>query len=85
VSKAIAMLLQKAWGICNAYENGTPVVDVFEFARLRGAGPVALMLGHEPRQHIYLMHICTMHIIMHICFTLHVYFSYVMHVVYLHR
>jgi hypothetical protein len=32
VSKAIAMFLQKAWGIRNAYKHGTctPVVDVFE-------------------------------------------------------
>jgi hypothetical protein len=28
VSKAIAMFLQKAWGIRNAYKHGTPV-DVF--------------------------------------------------------
>jgi hypothetical protein len=30
VSKAIAMFLQKAWGIRNAYKHGTPVVDAFE-------------------------------------------------------
>jgi hypothetical protein len=44
VSKAIiAMFLQKAWGIRNAYKHGTPVVDVLS-PPLRGAGP---MLGHE--------------------------------------
>jgi hypothetical protein len=45
VSKAIAMFLQKAWGIRNAYKHGTPV-DVLS-PPLRGAGPMALMLGHE--------------------------------------
>jgi hypothetical protein len=35
VSKAIAMFLQKAWGIRNAYKHGTPVVDVFESASER--------------------------------------------------
>jgi hypothetical protein len=34
VSKAIAMFLQKAWGIRNAYKHGTPV-DVFESASER--------------------------------------------------
>jgi hypothetical protein len=34
VSKAIAMFLQKAWGIRNAYKHGIPVVDVFESACL---------------------------------------------------
>jgi hypothetical protein len=32
--KAIAMLLQKAWGIRNAYKHGTPV-DVFKSASER--------------------------------------------------
>jgi hypothetical protein len=37
VSKAIAMFLQKAWGIRNAYNHGTSV-DVFESAsESRGA------------------------------------------------
>jgi hypothetical protein len=40
VSKAIAMFLQKAWGIRNAYKHGTSVdvffsVDVFESASER--------------------------------------------------
>jgi hypothetical protein len=35
VSKAIAMSLQKAWGICNAYKHGTPAVDVLESASER--------------------------------------------------
>jgi CelD/BcsL family acetyltransferase involved in cellulose biosynthesis len=40
VSKAIAMFLQKAWGICNAYKHGTPV-DVFESAsERRGANGI---------------------------------------------
>jgi hypothetical protein len=34
VSKAIAMVLQKAWGIRNAYKHGTPV-NVFESASER--------------------------------------------------
>jgi hypothetical protein len=34
VSKAIAMFLQKAWGIRNAYKHGTSV-DVFESASER--------------------------------------------------
>jgi hypothetical protein len=35
VSKAIAMFLQKAWGIRNAYTHGTPADDVFESASER--------------------------------------------------
>jgi hypothetical protein len=35
VFKAIAMFLQKAWGIRNAYKHGAPVVDVFESASER--------------------------------------------------
>jgi hypothetical protein len=38
VSKAIAMFLQKAWGIRDAYKHGTPVVDVFESASQRRRG-----------------------------------------------
>jgi hypothetical protein len=52
VSKAIAMFLQKAWGIRNAYKHGTSI-DVLS-PPLRGAGPMALMLGHE-WQHIYII------------------------------
>jgi hypothetical protein len=37
VSKAIAMFLQKAWGIPNAYKHGTPV-DVFESASAERRG-----------------------------------------------
>jgi hypothetical protein len=41
------MFLKKAWGIRNAYKHDTPVVDVLLSPPLRGAGPMALMLGHE--------------------------------------
>jgi hypothetical protein len=42
----------------NAYKHGTPV-DVFKSA-LRGAGPMALMLGHE-WPHIYEKQTCREH------------------------
>jgi hypothetical protein len=49
VTKAIAMFLQKAWGIRNAYKHGT-AVDVFESASERrgadGNAVRALMATH---------------------------------------
>lgn len=44
--KAIAMYLQKVWGIFNAYTHGTTVANVSELP-LGGAGPMASMLGHK--------------------------------------
>jgi hypothetical protein len=45
VSKAIAMFLQKAWGIRNAYKHAwLSLLLMFLSPPLRGAGPMALML-----------------------------------------
>jgi hypothetical protein len=54
VSKAIAMFLQKAWGIRNAYKHGTSV-DVFESAsKRRGADGIDAS--------IYMHISCTLHV-----------------------
>jgi hypothetical protein len=60
VSKAIAMFLQKAWGICNAYKHGTPVVDVFESAsERRGADGIdaRACMATTVHIHIYIVYI----------------------------
>jgi hypothetical protein len=60
VSKAIAMFLQKAWGICNAYNipyiSMVLLLLMFSSPPLRGAGLMALMLPRSRMAtYIYLM------------------------------
>jgi len=58
VHNAIALFLQKAWRIRNAYKHGLADIDVADgvVSASMWRGPMALMLGHE--WYLYLYYKC---------------------------